>query len=83
MVVAEEAGTADPDLGRAIMDGLWAAYEKVGDSIKGDIVYLAGEIGARADKEILLSLSLKENNAGPEIVEAVHEALATLEERGE
>lgn len=83
MVVAEEAGVADPDLGRAIMDGLWAAYEKVGDSIKGDIVYLAGEIGARADKEKLLSLSLKENNAGPEILEAVHEALATLAERGE
>ncbi len=79
MVVAEEAGAADENLGRGIMDRLWSAYDRAEDTIRGDIVYLAGEIGSAEDRAKLLLL--EHENKGTELGDAVQEALDTLNQR--
>lgn len=46
MVVAEEIGQGDEYMANQIAENLWNRFESVGDTVKGDIVYLIGEIGS-------------------------------------
>jgi len=45
MVVIEEIAGKDPALASAAIDPLWEHFEHVPDQIKGDILYLFGEVG--------------------------------------
>ena len=79
MVVAEEIGSLCPDLAANLMDGLWQVFETSDETVKGDIVYLAGVIG---DERFVKRLKLLvRNGLGSELEEAVHDALQSLAER--
>lgn len=79
MVVAEEIGYKDINMANMLIDNLWRRYETVIDSVKGDIVYLIGEIGSEIYIDKLKALSV--NNPGPELFDALKDSLETLTRR--
>ena len=79
MVVAEEIGNLDAALGFKLMERLWTSFGTAVDTVRGDILYLAGSIGSvefidRIDN-ILNKLLMDD------LKEAAHEAIQCLTER--
>ncbi|MGB5746276.1 MAG: thioredoxin family protein, partial [Desulfobacterales bacterium] len=76
MVVMEEIAAQTPGIASEAIEPLWSRYEAVSDQIKGDILYLFGEIG---DHKVIPRL--EEVIAGEfdaEVKEAAREAMEKL-----
>lgn len=79
MVVAEEIGQLNDYLSIQLMEKLWEYYETSDETIKGDIVYLSGELGSSLFRDKLEKILC--DNPSPELLEAVNDALATMNTR--
>lgn len=79
MVVAEEIGHSDKLIANQLIENLWNRYDTVGDSVKGDIVYLIGEIGSAIYIDKLKALVRQ--NPVPDLLDAVKDSLETLTNR--
>jgi len=79
MVVIEEIAGKSPGKASEAIDPLWARFDGVSDQIKGDILYLFGEIGDRRAIPWLTAVNAGEFNA--EVKEAAREALEKLVSR--
>jgi hypothetical protein len=77
MVAVEELNAVAPDLGRKAIDALWDRFEGVIDPVKGDILFLCGEIG-HAQYAPRIKAVLRSSMAA-EVKEAAKEALDKLE----
>ena len=77
MVAAEEIGEKDRTLGRAILEGLWGRLGTLPDSVKGDMLYLFGELGGGEWVPRLRGLIAK--GLQGELKEAAEEAIENLD----
>ena len=76
MVVMEEISAQDTRIGSTAIDPLWAHFERVSDQIKGDILYLLGDIG---DPKVIPWLDeVIDGEFGDEVKEAARDALEKL-----
>ena len=76
MVVIEEIAAKNPGMASAAIDPLWNRFDRVADQIKGDILYLFGEIGDRRSISWLEEIITGEFDA--EVKEAAREALEKI-----
>jgi len=76
MVVIEEIAAQAPRMASEIIEPLWGRFERVSDQIKGDLLYLFGEIGDPNVIPWLKAVSAGEFDA--EVIEAAKEALEKL-----
>lgn len=76
MVAMEELYALRPELARQVIDPLWDRFGAVSDPIKGDILYVFGEMGEPRVIPRLASLLQSELSAG--VRDAAAEALAKL-----
>lgn len=76
MVVIEEIAGKSPGKASEAIDPLWARFDGVSDQVKGDILYLFGEIGDPRVIPWLTAVSAGEFDA--EVKEAAREALEKL-----
>ncbi len=76
MVVMEEIASQAPEIASEALDPLWGRFEGVSDQIKGDILYLFGEIGDRRVIAWLKGVIAGEFNV--EVKEAATEALEKI-----
>ena len=76
MVVIEEIAEKNPGKALEAIGPLWARFEGVSDQVKGDILYLFGEIGDRRVIPWLTEVSAGEFDV--EVKEAAKEALEKL-----
>jgi hypothetical protein len=76
MVAVEELSALKPALGLQAIDALWNRFEGVPDQVKGDILFLCGEVGGPS----LVSKieSVLQSSASVEVKEAAKEALEKL-----
>jgi alkyl hydroperoxide reductase subunit AhpF len=77
MVTMEELAAADLTLARQVIAPLWKRYPQSADSVKGDILYIFGELQSPESLPHLRSALAAEKN--PEIREAAQEALEKIE----
>jgi len=76
MVVIEEIAAKSPGMASAAIDPLWNRFDRVADQIKGDILYLFGEIG---DRRAISCLEIVlDDDFDTEVKEAAREALDKL-----
>ena len=73
MVVIEEIAGKDPALASAAVDPLWEQFDHVSDQIRGDILYLFGEVGDAKAVPWLQGVIAGEYD--DEVIEAAREAL--------
>ena len=78
MVVIEEIAAQAPRIASEIIEPLWGHFEQVSDQIKGDLLYLFGEIGDIRAIPWLEAVSAGEFDA--EVIEAAKEALDKISE---
>ena len=76
MVVMEEIAAQAPGIASEAIEPLWGRFERVSDQIKGDLLYLLGEIGDPRAIPWLEAVSAGEFDA--EVKEAAREALEKL-----
>ncbi len=76
MVVVEELSAMAPDLGREAIDALWSRFELAGDQVKGDILFLCGEVGS--SRIVPRIAAVLQRGVSAEVKEAAEEALAKL-----
>jgi len=79
MVAMETIVEKESDLAARAIDPLWEKFSGVDDTVKGDILYLLGEIGNHdtiSRLETIIS-----TNANPELQEAAIEAVDRIKER--
>jgi HEAT repeat protein len=81
MVVMEEIAAQAPGIAPEAIDPLWGRFEGVSDQVKGDILYLYGEIGDRKAIAWLEEVTAGKFNA--EVKEAAKEALEKIPEIGD
>lgn len=81
MVTMEELAERNSELARQAVEPLWEDFPRVSDTIRGDILYVFGEIGAEAAQRHLKAVEAGDYDA--EVKEAATEALAKIAERGE
>lgn len=79
MVVAEEIGHGNNGMANQIIENLWSKYDAVSDSVKGDIVYLIGEIGSAIYIDKLNVLIQKKPSI--DLLDALKDSLETLTHR--
>jgi glutaredoxin len=79
MVVLEELAALKPVLADDALDTLWARFDHVSDQIKGDILYIMGEIGGSKSFERIASI--KGSRYDAEVCEAATDALQALKDR--
>jgi hypothetical protein len=78
MVVMEEIAEENPAMASEAIDPLWEHFERVADQVKGDILYLFGEIG---DPRVIPWLAeVTTGEFDDEVKEAAKEALEKLAE---
>lgn len=77
MVTLEELAAADLTLARQVIAPLWKRYPQSADAVKGDILYIFGELRSPQSLPHLRSVLAAEEN--PEIREAAQEALERIE----
>jgi alkyl hydroperoxide reductase subunit AhpF len=77
MVTMEELTAANLTLARQVIAPLWKRYPRSVDSVKGDILYIFGELQSPQSLPYLRSVLAAEEN--PEIREAAQEALEKIE----
>jgi hypothetical protein len=79
MVVMEELIDKRPDLAIQVLNPLWQRFYKVSEQIKGDILYIFGEIG---NPQIIPQLqSVLNGEFGKDVKEAANEALKKVKNR--
>ena len=78
MVVMEEIADQNPALASEVIDFLWDRFHPLPDQIKGDILYLLGEIGDRRAVSWLEEVLAGEYNE--EVIEAAKEAIEKFNE---
>lgn len=78
LVTMEELAAVDASLACEVVDPLWQRYPQVADSVKGDVLYLFGELKATQTRPKLQAVLADADN--PEIKEAAAEALDKLEQ---
>ena len=76
MVVMEEIADLNPILASEVIDFLWNQFHQLPDQIKGDILYMFGEIGDRRAELWLNEVLTGEYDA--EVKEAAREALGKM-----
>lgn len=79
MVAVEELSALRPELARQVLDPLWERFEQVIDQVKGDFIYLVGELGDEAHLAKLDAIRCSDTAA--EVKEAADEAVAKLREK--
>ena len=79
MVALEELAGLQPDLANEVIDTLWAEFDQVSDRVKGEIVYITGEIGSPHAFERITSI--KSGKQAPEVCEAAIDALQALQDQ--
>lgn len=79
MVVAEEIESIDPALAASLMDVLWLSFDKSSETVKGDMLYLAGNTGDKRFIEIIEGVLGQID--GDEIKDVAEEAIQNLKER--
>ena len=78
MVTMEELTAADLTLARQVVASLWKRYPQSAASVKGDMLYIFGELKSPQSLPYLRSVLAVEQN--PEIREAAQEALEKTED---
>lgn len=76
MVTVEELSAIAPDLGRQALAEAWNRFEAVSDPVKGDLLFLCGEVGNRSLAPRIRSVL--HSGASVEVKAAAEEALAKL-----
>lgn len=76
MVVMETLIESDPKLADQIQKPIWRHFETVSDPIKGDLLYIIGELRHEINKPKLIQIT--NENYDKEVKEAANEALAKL-----
>lgn len=76
MVTVETLAADMPELARMLADPIWSRFSNVEDRIKGDLLYVMGEIGADDYRDRILEFLSRETN--PEVIEAAQEALEKI-----
>jgi hypothetical protein len=76
MVTMEEVVAKAPELAHEIIDPLWDKFDQVSEPVKGDILYVFGEIGARQSQPYLQSVLKGAHH--PDVMEAAAEALEKI-----
>jgi hypothetical protein len=77
MVAAEELYALRPVLARELIERLWRRFDAVSDTVKGDILYLAGEIGGTTTLGKIMAV-LAGGTASADVLEAAAEAMEKL-----
>ena len=80
MTVAEKLCELNRALAETMADPLWARFPAAGDSVRGDILYLLGELGARRLLPDLETVAAGDFSEG--VREAAREAVETLRAGG-
>jgi hypothetical protein len=76
MVIMEDLGERAPDLARTVLEPLWQKMSAADEAVKGDIIYLVGEIG---DFHWVPRLkAFLETGVSPDLEDAVQDALDAL-----
>lgn len=81
MVTMEELAERNAELARQAVAPLWERFDRVPDTIRGDILYVFGEIGSEAALQHLKSVASGDYDA--EVKEAAVEALEKLDAHGD
>jgi hypothetical protein len=76
MVVMETLIESAPDLAASIQAPIWERFEKVPDTIKGDLLYIIGELNLEEDKMKIMTIANSEYSQ--EVKEAANEALSKM-----
>jgi hypothetical protein len=76
MVTVEELSAIKPALGRQAIDALWERFDRVSDPVRGDILFLYGEVGGPSALSKIRSVL--QGRASAEVKEAAEEALQKL-----
>jgi hypothetical protein len=76
MVVMEELIEKNPDLAAQAIDPLWQRFDKVDNRVKGDLVYILGQMAPMQTTSLLESILQGEYAA--EVKEAAREAIEKL-----
>lgn len=79
MVTVETIHESSPPLIENIMETLWGRYPEVSDTVKGDIIYLAGEVANESYKKKLDALL--HENLSDDLHESVMESIKSLQKR--
>jgi hypothetical protein len=79
MVAAERIYEIDQELASEVLKELWDRYDECDETIRGDILYLTGEIGEKRYETVLSSIV--EGNPSNAIRESAEDALLALTER--
>lgn len=79
MVAVEELDALRPDLAARAVEGLWERFENAPDPVKGDILFLCGEVGGRHLMERVQRVA--DGTHAAEVREAASEALEKLAHR--
>jgi len=80
MVTMEELAERDAELARQAVEPLWERFKKATDTIRGDILYVLGEVGSPPALQRLQAV--KSGDYSAEVKEAAVEALEKIGERG-
>jgi hypothetical protein len=76
MVTAEELAARDAAMAHRLLDPTWERFAAAPEPAKGDVLYLAGEIGNAADAERIRAMIGED--ASDELREAAEEAIGKL-----
>lgn len=76
MVAMEEIAGEDPALAEDAVTRLWKNFSNYDDSVKGDIIYITGEVGNPADIDKIESII--NGNYSEELKEAAFDAVESL-----
>jgi hypothetical protein len=76
MVTVEELSALTPALGLQAIDALWSRFDSLSDPVKGDLLFLCGEVGGPA--AVSKIRAVLQRNVSVEVQEAAREALEKL-----
>jgi glutaredoxin len=79
MVVLEELAALKPLLAGEVLDTLWSQFDRESDQVKGDILYIMGEIGGSKTYERIAGITA--GRYDPAVCEAAIDALQALKDR--
>jgi thiol-disulfide isomerase/thioredoxin len=79
MVTMEEIADQDPGVAQQAIEPLWRLMESAPEAIRGDLIYLLGQLGDTATLKRLQEMLTIES--GDELREVLEEALAALERK--
>lgn len=74
MVAMETVAEEKPDLARQVIDPLWDRFDLADDKVKGDILYLVGEIDNGSSFGKIENILNRRNDFDAEIIESAEEA---------